>query len=67
MDISKENIDAVFDFAERIAKAFDEHRSSHVMFFMQQGFDDLYEDGLSWKNTDELLKNIVTICSLRRE
>lgn len=65
MEIPEENIDAVFDFAERIAKAFDEHRSSHVMFFMQQAFDDLYDDGLSWEATERVLKNIITICSLR--
>ncbi len=65
MKTSEENIETVFSFAERIAKVFLEHKSSHVMFFMQQAFDDLYEGGLSWKDTEELLSNIIAICSLR--
>ena len=36
-----------------------------MMFFMQQAFDDLYEDGLSWNDTEQLLSNIITICELR--
>ncbi|KKL68425.1 hypothetical protein LCGC14_2125140 [marine sediment metagenome] len=64
-ELSGENIEALCVFSKRIAKAFDKNRSSHVMFFMQQAFDDLYEDGLSWNDTEQLLSNIITICELR--
>jgi len=56
--------DPVYIFANKVAKAFKEHRSSHVVFFIQQAYgEDLYETS-DWSGLEELLDNIITLSDL---
>lgn len=48
------------EFGRRIAKAFDESRSSTTLFFMQQAFSDCEDDnGLMWTAFQNMLDRFI--------
>jgi len=58
--MKKPTVNAVYDFADKIAKTMKEIGSSHVYFIFQQAFD---KKGLmSWHEVMKTLDDIINLC-----
>ena len=56
-----EEIEGVYDFANKLAKTILDLKSSHVFFLMQQAFGDETE----WSDVEDMLNNIITLTEIR--